>query len=349
MKTICKLLRPLRTFSCLIVFLFFAATVFCQERPRALIKKDLLATNQDSVKMRLLLETADSYASAGQFDSGFVFLYKAFAIAGKHFGDKSIFKPPFKKLYGNTIQYTMGFHGNLGNNDSAGYYVLRLKTFMEEAKDLDGLASAITMLGIYYYNVGDLASSTNAYYESLKLREKTGNKKGLCEAYGNLTFVSIASDNTSEAMAYVKKALSLSKEIKDTAMILFALGNLSATYQKKNDLETARSYINESVAVALKSGDSSEIAVSWSALAGYVSVAGKTDSAVILLKSALRIFTAEGDLMRMIDVGTRLGNLYIYLKNEQQALYYCKEAFKNAESIHRPGQIAGKHSRPLSK
>lgn len=106
--------------------------------------------------------------------------------------------------------------------------------------DQVGAALALRQVGNIYLTIRQYPEALQAFQESLKTRERVGDKKIIAESLLDLGSCYYRLDNYREAMKYLRQALVLSEESKDQAA-------LAATFSTMANVERAQGKYNEAL------------------------------------------------------------------------------------------------------
>ncbi len=94
------------------------------------------------------------------------------------------------------------------------------------------------------------AEALKYHKQSLEIRQKINDKRGIASSLNNLGTVYMNAGNNQKALEYYQQALDLSNELENTKESITNLLGMARAYQYTNDLEKALNYLNRSYDVA---------------------------------------------------------------------------------------------------
>lgn len=120
--------------------------------------------------------------------------------------------------------------------------------------DVDGIATAYRMLGLFTVNQSNLKSARHFFQQSLSFYQQVGNQAAVGDLYQHLTIVAILEGSYPKAAGYVQKALAIHHRIGNFIHEFndLSYGVLLYLIDGKNEL--ARRYIEDALACAEKTG-----------------------------------------------------------------------------------------------
>ncbi|WP_020571651.1 tetratricopeptide repeat-containing sensor histidine kinase [Neolewinella persica] len=101
--------------------------------------------------------------------------------------------------------------------------------------------------------------------------------------------INYAIGNYTVAIEYQQQALGLAQEAKDSMAMGWALGALSSIYFNAKDVETGKGYLFRAIDIGEEIDDPGIRCLGRITLSAYYSLSGKQDSAMIIMKEALRM------------------------------------------------------------
>lgn len=125
-----------------------------------------------------------------------------------------------------------------------------------------GIADSLNNLGMVAMQQGDYPAAKAYYEDSLVIRRETGDRQGTAIGLNNLGVIAIYQGDYAAARAYFEDVLGLNRKIKDLAGIAGSLNNLGGVTQAQGDSPAARAYYEESSVINRKIGDKQNLAIS---------------------------------------------------------------------------------------
>lgn len=128
------------------------------------------------------------------------------------------------------------------NPDSAIYYYQKAISNIKKLTKQDISKSIISrfeerhgfvlhQIGNAYMAKADYAMSLNFYQQSIVIRNKINDVKGLSNTYNNMGIIFSYIGNTDSSFHYYKKSLILRQNLKDTIAVTASLDNLAMLYE----------------------------------------------------------------------------------------------------------------------
>lgn len=132
--------------------------------------------------------------------------------------------------------------------DSAQVYYLNALDKYKALQDSAGLIEVYNRLGILYWYLQDSRWSLDAYYKSLNLCHKTGDKEGEANCYNNMGLVYLDMiGNKDSALIFFQKGETIYKEISNDNGSASVLNNIGLIYRDKKMHSKALPYFIEAV------------------------------------------------------------------------------------------------------
>ena len=98
----------------------------------------------------------------------------------------------------------IGFaHLNIGNIDSAIFYILKSIEIIEILGDKEGIALGLNNIGYIYNEQGHVEKALEYYHKSLKIEEEIGNKDGIATSFNNIAFIYKKQGEVDKALEYL--------------------------------------------------------------------------------------------------------------------------------------------------
>lgn len=130
----------------------------------------------------------------------------------------------------------------MGNYDSAINYYLRAIEYSTKANDYFSSASSHNQIGIIYYRINELSSSSFYFKKAFTEYKKANKKRGMADAGGNISEIETKLGNYKEGLKYALLGLKSRREYKDTSQVgrnYYALGYV---YEGKASFDSSKKY-----------------------------------------------------------------------------------------------------------
>jgi len=161
--------------------------------------------------------------------------------------------------------------------------------------DRRALAMSVNGLAMAHYERGDLRGAKALDEQYLEIEREVGSKINTAGALGNIANVEDALGNLAEARRLNEESLKIFAEVGDQRAMGTALGNLAILLYEQGDLEGARKKFDEALAIKRKIGYQRGIAYDLSGLSEILRAEGKLDAAREKQEEALAIRDELGE------------------------------------------------------
>jgi two-component system, NtrC family, sensor kinase len=141
------------------------------------------------------------------------------------------------------IMAEYGFYYNLSDADSALSYAQRALTLSERIHFLRGEARALHVLGIVYRILGDDSKSLEMLYKGLQIAEDNHYPFELARCLNSIGILYTGFEDYSSSISYLLNSYKIDETIHNSALGIFQLTNIVASYISNNQLDSASNYI----------------------------------------------------------------------------------------------------------
>ena len=117
----------------------------------------------------------------------------------------------------------------------------------EKTKILNLKSLALNNVGIFYRQSGRLDSAMKYYSEAMKMREESGDKRGMVESLNNIGDVFSQQGNFPMTLEYYFKGLKILEENHMQEGFTASYHNIGYVYLQQNDFDKALEYLNKSL------------------------------------------------------------------------------------------------------
>jgi two-component system, NarL family, sensor kinase len=136
-----------------------------------------------------------------------------------------------------------------GKNDSSLYYLKNAVQIGKTIKEHPLAADGLNIMGLLYYNIGDVSPALECFLESLKFKRLTGNKKEIAKALNNIGGMYSYRMDLDKALNYYLESLKIDEELNDTAAIGGDYLNIGDLYRSKKDYRNAELYLRKAISI----------------------------------------------------------------------------------------------------
>lgn len=248
-------------------------------------------------------ELAYHYHKANIRDKAVVYLKKAIEKAVELFANKKIMEygeQLLQLLSGNdtgiitTIQIEMAEACRMMNDKKQFFkYAESVVELSQRINDVASTARIYSVLGRYYIDMRESATSLDYYQKSLAIYETLQDKKNIALCYNYIGGIQQILNDLDKSAEYLNKAFLIAKEAGDIQVQAFSTGNMGFVYFQNGDYEKA----------------------------------------LIAHKQALELIRPIGDKENEIVGLGSIGEMYLHIERYDQALRYLNECLAAAQSI----------------
>ena len=139
--------------------------------------------------------------------------------------------------------------------DSAVYFTQLEYAFAERLDAKSWMARALNTRGIAYRNLGNYEMAIESYNRSLKIKEATGNRKGMAATLVNIGVLYKNQKNYPVALQYQTKGLELYQELNSKKGLANVLNNMGVVYYQMGNSKAAMKYYKRSLKIREELGD----------------------------------------------------------------------------------------------
>jgi len=127
----------------------------------------------------------------------------------------------------------------------------------EKLGDIRGVSSSLANIGSIYINIAEFEKALYYQLKSLKIFQQIGNKAGMASALNNIGVIYKNLSDYPKALDYNQRSLVLFEEIGDKQGIASSYDNIGNIYSSMNDLTKALEFQLKSIAIDQEIGDKS--------------------------------------------------------------------------------------------
>ena len=190
------------------------------------------------------------------------------------------------------------------------------------------IARTLHNIGVVYYDMGNFARALEYYVESLGLKEQaTPNAADIVTTLSNIGAVYTEQGDYALALEYFERARAFMVRTGAPPVALTsALNNMGHVYLAMGDPARARQSLNQSLALAEKTGDPVKIATPLYNLGNAARAEGRLDEAEALQRRALAIRESGEDRLGLIESLTEVAHVITHDARPVEALPYAERA-----------------------
>jgi CHAT domain-containing protein len=199
-----------------------------------------------------------------------------------------------------------------------------------------GEAEALMNLGDWYYYSGDNKSALDCYQDAIGLFRNHCDSRGEALARVNSAFVYSDAGDESKSLEGFRKVLSMAEVISDRRLRAIALTGLGTRHAKLGENQTSLAYYSEAGALFEIMGDVAWEVASVAGKAYVYDQMGLTREALLQYKNSLRLLERLPHPHSVAHFKMRVGQAYLTLEDNQQALEYLLAALETIRALGDP-------------
>lgn len=188
-------------------------------------------------------------------------------------------------------------------------------------------------LGNMYADQGEYAKALDCYFNSLRLREECGDKKGVAASYNNIGLIHYSKDEFDKALGFYFKALKNYEAISYTKGMGMLYNNIGVIYKRKNNYEKALEFYYKSLKIREELGNKKGIGDSYHNIAVIYSDKGDYPNALDFYIRSLGVDQQLGNKKGMAVSHNGVGSLYLKLRNLPEAKKQAQLSLDIAKEI----------------
>jgi tetratricopeptide (TPR) repeat protein len=196
--------------------------------------------------------------------------------------------------------------------DTSYYYAT---TLLKEAKEQENdlyESLAYSWLTVYSFFKGDYYKGENYIKKAIKIQEQIKDTMDLGNSYINLVMIYAETGRYQKAIESAFKALSLFKSIDHKHGIIVANGNIGIMYNKLQDYENAVKYLKKTAGLMIKYKEFSNLGELYNNMGISYYHMNSNDSAVAYYHKSIREYNKNKEMKGTARAYLNLGNVYAY-------------------------------------
>ncbi len=274
----------------------------------------------------------DVYTDLGDYEMSVKYFLKA----------RNLLKSMDEKYF---IDIDLAFaYVQLGKTQSALKKIIKARNNIDKNKYPKQYAKALNVNAIILMDLGNLDNAKELYKESLKLREKIGDRIGVGSVCLNISSILRDEGKYKEAEEYLKKALDIYIETGFKEGEASALNNLGVNYLRINDIKKAEEYFTRTLRIAKWTGAIGTHLLALRNLSFIYQVNNKIEDALKLLDEIIQTAKEKNNTTGEYNAYIRLVDIYLRNKNDPEtAKKYLDIAEGFLKEIEDPDRIGTFH------
>ncbi len=174
---------------------------------------------------------------------------------------------------------------------------------------------------------GDKVTSLDLILRAIKMAEKSQDKIALASLYLAAGNIYTTLNNTGESLYYYKKAYSLQQYITQSVIKMSVLGNISRSFTRMKEYDSAKLYSSLRLNIAVTQKDSAAIAATYIDLGDIASAKEEYPSAIDYYELALTTYIQRKQAPEMTRVYNALASANLKTKQFKKAEDYLLKSY----------------------
>ena len=228
--------------------------------------------------------------------------------------------------------------------DSAFYYGEKYFIYAQSKGLIQKMASARTTQGASYYLRGNYVQATDLYLRALTLYEDIGEKNnrselGVASVLNNLGIIHKEQGNFDKALEYFSRSLAIKKEKNNSIGVAITLENMGVIHFEGKRLDTAKVFFEEAIQMYQKIENDNGSERHLLGIASVLTNKGKVQKeegqfheALTSYNESKEIAVKFGDQQGVSEAESEIGDVYLALGNNQEAIKHGEIALEIAHS-----------------
>jgi signal transduction histidine kinase/DNA-binding response OmpR family regulator/HPt (histidine-containing phosphotransfer) domain-containing protein len=194
-------------------------------------------------------------------------------------------------------------------------------------------------IGMLFYSQGEYQNAIEYYTRSLKTFEELGAKKGIASSFINIGLIYSALKEYDKTLEYYTKGLEVYEELKYLHGMANSLNNIGVIYLKQSKYEKALEYFSRSLEIKQKMGTKLGMAATTMNIGIIYESMEEFDLAYMEYSKSLALYQAAGSKSGISGVLTNIGSLFLQQDIYDSAISYSSRALDIAQNAGIPIRI----------
>ena len=235
----------------------------------------------------------------------------------------------------------LSWDGYLFSDPDSSYLLAGMLYNQAKSKGLKRyMATALNIQGVSFWVKGQMDSAATYLKKYLSIHKELGNKQGVANAYNNIALVYKQMGDQKNAIEYNYKSLKTRKEMNDKPNIAACYNNIGIIYADQRKSEIAMKYYNKALSVYEELNNKNQMAVTLSNIGNLYANEGKEEEAMTNYLRGLKIKIEVGDKKGVAISHYHIGNLLLDMEKYDSAFLYFQRGLTTAEELDLQESIA---------
>ncbi|MCB2197410.1 MAG: tetratricopeptide repeat protein [Bacteroidetes bacterium] len=307
----------------LLLLLFYPLISFPQSSKLDSLNQILQNTDNDSIKVSVLLETYLVYQK-GKINEGKVFLDQALETANESKNNFLITSVRMK--LGNYYNITGDYEKSLENN-------LAAKQICEKGNNHRGLGTVYNNLGATYEKMGRYDEAMDCLIKSLSISESLNDSINTAKTLLNIGLLYSRQEDYKKSLEFYNKSLAIRRKLKDDEGIALLYNNIAIVNYYLEDYDNVRNYFEKAYKVYVKTGNLRRQLMALSNIAEVDKMIGQKEKALKTYFEILEIEKELGQKGEQVRTFFAIAEIYYSREHFITAKKYCYLGLELANKI----------------
>jgi len=219
-----------------------------------------------------------------------------------------------------------------GNYIKALNYYSQSLAIREKIGDQRGIANSLYNIGRIYDDQGKDSKALDNFIQCLDYYEQVGDQNGLSLIFNYIGGIYYKQGDYTKARKYYAEGLVLDEQLKDKLGIAIAYSNIGNTLRAQKEYFKARDYYNRALEIAKELGLQFGISANLGLIGANYQSQGDFPKALDYFTQSLEIYEEIGVQDRKAYTLNSIGEIYHAQGDFSKALVYCQKGYKLAVS-----------------
>jgi len=183
-------------------------------------------------------------------------------------------------------------------------------------------------IGLAYVSLGEFDKALDYQYQCRELRKQLGDKQGVLNVSLNIGAVYYYKGQYEDAIATLISAAELSRKLEDEDTLSGCCNNIGAIYLELDNLEKAKSYFQESLQIDKRRNNTEGMAYALGNLANIDLKREMFQDAILKFQQVIQLESGLSNRSKAELAHNGLGDAYRGIENFDQAILHYEEALK---------------------
>ena len=200
-------------------------------------------------------------------------------------------------------------------------------------QDKRGLSISYNNIGLVFWTKGEFEQAIDYYKKSLDIYDGLKDESGIASVLNNLANISTMSGELDQALRYLQRSLEIRERMANKNDIARALINIGVIYRLKGALDKSTEYYNKSLAIQEGLSIGQDFALALNNLGDIYSLKGELDLALEFYQRSLLIYDGIGAKEGIALVLSNIGDCHARKNNPDYAFEYFQRSLHISEEM----------------